>query len=61
MITFGHYFRNGGTSYNVNNSVNPITMTLVVNYFYTKIGVELTNGSTIEYEVCRQPITNYSS
>lgn len=51
----------GGTSYNVNNSVNPITMTLVVNYFYTKSGVELTNGSTIEYEVCRQPITNYNS
>lgn len=51
----------GGETYNVNNSTSPITMTLVVNYFYTKSIVKLTNGSTTEYEVCRQPITNYNN
>lgn len=64
VTTGGNYTETvvwGGSSYNVNNSTNPISMTLVVSYFYTKSIVKVTNGSAVEYEVCRQPITNYNS
>jgi hypothetical protein len=64
VTTGGNYTETvvwGGSSYNVNNSTNPISMTLVVSYFYTKSVVKVTNGSSVEYEVCRQPITNYNS
>lgn len=51
----------GGESYTVNNSGSPITFALVDRYLYLKDVLKKTEDGTNTYQVCRQPITNFSS
>lgn len=62
--TSGNYIETvfwGGESYAVNNSGSPISFTLVDRYLYLKDVLKKTEDGTNTYQVCRQPITNYSS